>query len=76
MSPVPVRDPLTNKLIKGPLVDKTDAGPGRLSKEAESIEFREMMADLGVHILLSLPNGTAATAELDQLYAQYKSDCK
>ena len=74
--PVPVRDPKTGKLIKGPLIDKTDAGPGRLSKEAQSIEFREMMADMGVHIMLSLPNGTSATAELDQLYSRFKDDCK
>ncbi len=32
----PVRDPMTLKLISGPLITKTDAGPGRLSKEAES----------------------------------------
>ena len=54
---------------------KTDAGPGRLSKEAESIEFRDEMATMGVHILLSLPNGTAATAEMDQLYSKFKPRC-
>ncbi len=63
----PVRDPHTNKLISGPLIVKTDSGPGRLSKESVSIEFREEMAAKGVHIFLSLPNGTAATAEMDQL---------
>ena len=39
LSPEPVRDPATNKLIKGPLIIKTDSGPGRLSKEAASIKF-------------------------------------
>jgi len=63
ISPKPIRDPLTNKLISGPLVVKTDAGPGRLSKEASSLEFHEQMAKKGVHILLSLPNATACTAE-------------
>ena len=45
----------------GPLILKTDAGPGRLSKDAESWEFREQMHDKGLVILLGLPNGTAAT---------------
>ena len=47
----PIRDPLTNKLISGPLIVKTDGGPGRLSKEANSMDFREQMAAMGVHIL-------------------------
>ena len=75
ISKEPIRDPITNKLISGPLIVKTDAGPGRLSKEAESIEFRDEMATMGVHILLSLPNGTAATAEMDQLYSKFKPRC-
>ena len=75
ISAEPVRDPVTLKLISGPLVVKTDAGPGRLSKEAESIDFRTEMAAMGAHILLSLPNGTAATAEMDQLYSKFKPRC-
>ena len=68
----PVHDPITKKLISGPLVCKTDGGPGRLSKEAESIDFREEMAAMGVHIL----HGTAATADMDQLYSKFKPRCK
>jgi hypothetical protein len=75
ISPEPIRNPLTNKLISGPLIIKTDAGPGRLSKEASSIEFREQMAAKGVHILLSLPNATACTAEMDQLFERFKPAC-
>jgi hypothetical protein len=71
----PVRYPITKKLISGPVVCKTDRGLGRLSKEAESINFQEEMAAMGVHILLSLPNGTAATAEMDQLYSKFKPRC-
>jgi hypothetical protein len=71
----PVCDPITKKLISGPLIVKTDAGPGHLSKEAESIDLRDEMAKKGVHILLSLPNGTAATAEMDQLYSKFKPRC-
>ena len=75
ISPEPVRDPDTGKLISAPLIVKTDAGPGRLSKEAESMDFREQMAGLGVHILLSLPNGTSCTAEMDQLFEKFKPAC-
>ena len=76
ISPTPVRDPVTKKLISGPMIEKTDAGPGRLTKEAESIDFREKSAVLGQHILLSLPNGTESTAELDQMYTKFKPACK
>ncbi len=62
-------------MISGPLIIKTDAGPGRLSKEASSIEFREQMVAKGVHILLSLPNATACTAEMDQLFEMFKPAC-
>ena len=31
---------------------------------------------MGVIILLSLPNGTACTAELDQMYSQFKDETK
>lgn len=72
----PVRDSVTGKLLKGPLILKTDAGPGRLSAQAESIEFREEMARMGVYILLSLPNGTACTAELDQMFTRFKNETK
>ena len=76
ISPEPVRDPITNKMIKGPLIIKTDSGPGRLSMEADSIEFREEMMNMGVFILLSLPNGTECQAELDQMYSEFKPRCK
>ena len=75
ISPEPIRDPDTGKLKSGPLIVKTDAGPGRLSKEAESMDFREQMSGLGVHILLSLPNGTSCTAEMDQLFEKFKPAC-
>ena len=42
----------------------------------ESIDFQEEMAAMGVHILLLLPNGTAATTEMDQLYSKFKPRCK
>ena len=33
------------------------------------------MAAKGVHILLSLPNATACTAEIDQLFEMFKPAC-
>ena len=76
ISPVPVRDPVTKKLLRGPLINKTDSGPDRLASQAGSAEFSSEMADIGMHILLSLPNGTECTAKLDQMYTEYKRDCK
>ena len=71
-----VRCPLTNKLLQGPVIIKTDAGPGRLSKEAASWQFRERMHEKGLIIMLGLPNGTSATQEMDQGYTDYKQECK
>ena len=71
----PVRDPTTLKLITGPLIVKTDAGPGRLCDKDERVDFCSEMAEKGVHILLSLPNGTACTAEMDQLFEKFKPRC-
>jgi len=76
VSPVPIRDPITKKLIRGPLISKTDAGPGRLATQGGSLDFRSEMAAIGVFILLSLPNGTECTAELDQMYSEFKGECK
>ena len=44
----PVRDPVTLRLIAGPLIVKSDGGPGRLSRVSSSIEFRDEMAQIGV----------------------------
>jgi len=65
LSKEPVCDPVTLKLISGPLIVKTDAGSGRLSKEADSVDSCEELADMGVHVLLSLLNGTSCTAEIN-----------
>jgi hypothetical protein len=72
ISPKPIHNPLANKFSSGLLVVKTDAGPRRLSKEASSLEFYEQMAKKGVHILFSLPNETACTADMDQLFERFK----
>mmetsp|Transcript_25862 Transcript_25862/g.46878 ORF Transcript_25862/g.46878 Transcript_25862/m.46878 type:complete len:219 (-) Transcript_25862:422-1078(-) len=71
-----VRCPLTNKLLQGPVVIKTNAGPGYLAKEAASWEFRERMHSRGLIIMLGLPNGTSATQEMDQGYTDFKQESK
>ncbi len=58
------------------MIVKTNSGPSRLSSEAESIDFHEEMANLGVYILLSLPNGTECQAELDQMFSDFEPRCK
>jgi hypothetical protein len=50
-------------------------GQAILSKEPDSIDFHKKMAAIGAHILLSLPNGTAVTAKIDQLYSKFKPRC-
>ncbi len=42
----------------------------------DSIEFWEEMTNLGMHILLSLPNGTECQAELDQMFSEFKPQCQ
>ena len=56
--PVPEHDPTTKKPICSPLIIKTDNGPGRLATDTASMKFCEEMAELGVYILLGLPNVT------------------
>jgi hypothetical protein len=75
ISPMPICDPSTKKLLSKPLIVKTDSGPGRLSKEAKSMDFHEQMATMGVHIFLPLPSGTSCTAEMDQLFEKFKPAC-
>ncbi len=61
--------------IKGPLIIKTDTGPGRLSKDEAHIWFWEELMKKGVHILLGLPNKTECTQEMDQGFTELKPAC-
>ncbi len=76
ISPKLVFDPLTNKLVSGPVIIKTDGSPGRLAKEAGSAEVCAEMFELGVYIMLLLPNATSCTTEMDQMYEKFKPSCK
>lgn len=51
------RCPVTNKVLRDPLLIKTDAGPNRLCKKAKSWKFRARMWNAGVIIMLGLPMG-------------------
>lgn len=66
------RDPETGKLLEGPVFLKVDSGPGRLSRSASSIAFREQLWNKGIIIILGLPNATEATQEMDDLYQTFK----
>ena len=76
LAKVPLQDPVTEKLIKGPVIAKTDGGPGRLAMEMVDIEFREELWEMGIVVLLSLPNATECEAECDRMYEDLKPACK
>ena len=63
------------KIIKGPVILKTDSGPGRFREDLEHIDFLDKCRKLGFIILLSLPNATSVSAELDQFFGVYKGWC-
>ena len=63
------------EVISGLLIVKTDAGPGCLSKDADSVVFCKQMAALGIHTILLLPNATSCMTEMDQLFEKFKPAC-
>ena len=69
------RCPVNGFIISGPVFLKCDAGQGRLSKAAESVEFRMEMMELGLVIMLGLPNGTGPNQEMDAGYSSFKPAC-
>ena len=64
------------EIIFGSVVIKTNAGPGRLCTNFTNVEFREKTERTGYHIILSLPNDTSISAEMDDLYRLYKARCR
>ena len=64
------------KVIKGPVIFKTDSGPGRFKDNIEHVEFLEEMNNIGLKIILSLPNATSVHAELDQFFGPFKGYCR
>ena len=66
-------DANTGKLLCGPVILKVDSGPGRIIANMESIAKREAFRELGLLILMGLPNATSVNQEMDALYGAFKS---
>ena len=62
-------------LLHGPIFIKTDSGNGRQTKSKINFQFRHDMHKMGVYIGPGLPNSTAATQEMDDLYETFKNMC-
>lgn len=54
----------------------TDGGTGRLAKGARNREIREKAAKRGLIILLCLPNSTAVSQVMDDLFREFKARCR
>ena len=63
----------TGKLLCGPVILKVDSGPGRIVANLESIKRRDAFRELGLLILMGLPNATSVNQEMDALYGAFKS---
>ena len=61
------------KFLRGPVILKVDAGPGRIVASKASITRRAEFSDLGLEILMGLPNATSVQQEMDALYGPFKS---
>jgi hypothetical protein len=61
-------DPNIGKLLCGPVILKVDSGPGRIIANLESISKRAEFLELGLLILMGLPNATSVNQEMDALY--------
>jgi hypothetical protein len=58
-------------LIEGPILIKTDGGPGRLGKT--SLPARRRWAAMGIILFPGLQNTTAASQEQDELYGPFET---
>ena len=66
-------DPLTGKLLCGPVLLKVDSGPGRMIANMQSLSKRAEFLEQGLFILMGLPNATSVNQEMDALYGAFKS---
>ena len=60
-----------DKVIKGPIIIKSDNGGGRQGKSERNMQFRHDMHKMGAYIAPGLPNTTACTQEMDDLYKTF-----
>jgi hypothetical protein len=73
MAKVAEFDPVTGRLLKGPVLLKLDAGPGRIVASEEIILKRAEYFEKGLTILMGLPNATSVQQEMDALYGPFKT---
>jgi hypothetical protein len=66
-------DPVNGRLLCGPVILKVDSGPGRIVASEESISKRADFLEMGLYILMGLPNATSVQQEMDALYGAFKS---
>ena len=66
-------DAITGKLLCGPVILKIDSGPGRIIANLESVTKRAEFLEMGLLILMGLPNATSVNQEMDALYGAFKS---
>ena len=61
------------RLLCGPVILKVDSGPGRMVASAESISQRTKFLEMGLFILMGLPNATSVQQEMDVIYQSFKA---
>jgi len=61
------------KLLCGPVILKVDSGPGQIVANLDSISKRAAFRELGLLILMGLPNATSVNQEMDALYGSFKA---
>lgn len=59
-------------IMKGTVIFQTDSGTGRFKEEIDHINFLDKYRKKGLYILLSLPNETSVSSELDQFLVSTK----
>ena len=62
------------KLLQSPIIVKTDSGQGRLAATLDIVKIRQSMWEIGVYIVISLPNSTSVSQEMNQLYQTFKGN--
>jgi len=60
-------------LLSGPVFLKVDSGPGRMVASLESISKRAEFLEMGLILLMGLPNATSVHQEMDVLFEPFKS---
>ena len=70
------RRPQTQRFLQGPVILKTDAGLGRMSKQAEIWEVQRRWHEVGLVILLVILNAMAATQHMNQGFECLKKETK